>query len=459
MSVDDFVPFTAEDLAAEGVTALPDKEVVSILDLAADVDLAIDGAAPIDLAVALNANIVAPIDAAVSANLLSDGPSRRRWPTRAAVVNQTSTPMRPRPASRTAPSTSPTRHGRHRLGRHRRAPLSATTADSSAARRHPVRPKTARRPTRRCHRRAGRPSTAPSSWTPPARSSARWTARPARWSTLTAPCRHAQRDHRLVVDATGPSSAGDEPGGRCSVAGPTGDVVGVLDGATGNVLDSTGNVVGILDPVTGQVVGTSATARHGHRPGRRHLGARLRGQRRRGARRGDGQRRRRRGQRDRGARPADRQGPRRGRQHRRQVGDVVDDVTDTLDQLDTGDLLKGDLLNVDVNVDLDADLAAPINGAVAANANVAAPIDAAVAANILSDDSEATALSQQDAIINQNISGQPIGTSDQTSDIDQGSIEPPDTDTASADGTDATTGSDAVRPGAEHGRGGPGRDD
>ena len=55
------------------------------------------------------------------------------------------------------------------------------------------------------------------------------------------------------------------------------------------------------------------------------------------------------------------------------VGEVLDDVTDALGQLDTGDLLKGDLLNVDVNVDLDADLAAPINGAVAANANVAAP--------------------------------------------------------------------------------------
>ena len=66
-------PLTPEELALEGVTALPDKEVVSILDLAADVDLAIDGAAPVDLAVALNANVVAPIDAAVSANLLSDG--------------------------------------------------------------------------------------------------------------------------------------------------------------------------------------------------------------------------------------------------------------------------------------------------------------------------------------------------------------------------------------------------
>ena len=49
-----------EELGAEGVTALPDKEVVSILDLNADIDLAIDAAAPIDLAVAANANVAAP---------------------------------------------------------------------------------------------------------------------------------------------------------------------------------------------------------------------------------------------------------------------------------------------------------------------------------------------------------------------------------------------------------------
>ena len=53
MSTHEFAPLTAEELANEGITALPDKEVISILDLAADVNLAIDGAAPIDLAVAL----------------------------------------------------------------------------------------------------------------------------------------------------------------------------------------------------------------------------------------------------------------------------------------------------------------------------------------------------------------------------------------------------------------------
>lgn len=43
----------------------------------------------------------------------------------------------------------------------------------------------------------------------------------------------------------------------------------------------------------------------------------------------------------------------------------------------------------------------PTAGAAAANGNVAAPIDAAVAANIGSPDSEATAVAQQDAIVNQ----------------------------------------------------------
>ena len=106
-----------------------------------------------------------------------------------------------------------------------------------------------------------------------------------------------------------------------TVLDSAGNVVGILDGATGNVVDSAGNVIGALDPLTGQVLDAAGNL----------VGT---------------------------------------------VGEVLDDVTDTLGQLDTGDLLKGDLLNVDVNVDLDADLAAPINGAVAANANVAAPIDA-----------------------------------------------------------------------------------
>jgi hypothetical protein len=62
---------TPAELAAEGVTALPDKEVMSLLDLNADLALTLDTAAPIDLAVGANANVAAPIDAAVNANVLS----------------------------------------------------------------------------------------------------------------------------------------------------------------------------------------------------------------------------------------------------------------------------------------------------------------------------------------------------------------------------------------------------
>ena len=62
---------SAEELEAQGVTPLPDKEVASILDLNADLDLALDVAAPVDLAVAANANVAAPIDAAAAANIAS----------------------------------------------------------------------------------------------------------------------------------------------------------------------------------------------------------------------------------------------------------------------------------------------------------------------------------------------------------------------------------------------------
>jgi hypothetical protein len=72
-----------------------------------------------------------------------------------------------------------------------------------------------------------------------------------------------------------------------------------------------------------------------------------------------------------------------------------------------------------VNVDADADIAAPVNGAVAANANVAAPIDASVAANIGSEGSDAVAVSQQDAIIDQQVTGSAEATSEQSSDIEQ----------------------------------------
>src|SRR6476661_9882350 len=73
MSAADLPPVSADELAAESGTALPDKEVMSLLDLNADLNLALDVASPIDLGVAANANVAAPINGAVGANILSVG--------------------------------------------------------------------------------------------------------------------------------------------------------------------------------------------------------------------------------------------------------------------------------------------------------------------------------------------------------------------------------------------------
>src|SRR3954469_16955268 len=79
---------TPEELAAQGGTALPDKEVLSLLDLNADIDLAIDAAAPIDLAVAANANVAAPIDAAAGANVLSRAAVAAAQASQGAIIGQ-----------------------------------------------------------------------------------------------------------------------------------------------------------------------------------------------------------------------------------------------------------------------------------------------------------------------------------------------------------------------------------
>ena len=210
-------PLTADELAAEGGTALPDKEVISLLDLNADLDIGLDAAAPIDLAVAANANVAAPIDAAVGANILSVGSEAQAMADQGVMIDQ------------------------------------GITGEAVAD--------------------AGQDSTID------------------------------QAEEPAPADA--PADATTSP----------------TDGATGGV--------------------TSDSA------------------------------------------------------------------------------LDGNLLNVDVDLAADLDLAAPIAGAVAANANVAAPIDAAVAANIGSIDSDAVALAQQDAIIVQDIDADANATTDQSSNISQ----------------------------------------
>ncbi len=91
-------------------------------------------------------------------------------------------------------------------------------------------------------------------------------------------------------------------------------------------------------------------------------------------------------------------------------------MTDGVDIL----LEDGCLLEANVNIDADADLTAPITGAVAANANVAAPIDAAVGANIASDGAVAQALADQEVQITQNLDDVSAeATAEQNADIDQ----------------------------------------
>lgn len=81
-------PLSDEELAAEGITPLPDKEVASILDLNADLNLGIQAAAPIDLGVAANANVAAPIDASASANVLSAGSTSAGIAHQGALIDQ-----------------------------------------------------------------------------------------------------------------------------------------------------------------------------------------------------------------------------------------------------------------------------------------------------------------------------------------------------------------------------------
>src|SRR3954453_6797152 len=78
------------------------------------------------------------------------------------------------------------------------------------------------------------------------------------------------------------------------------------------------------------------------------------------------------------------------------------------------------LLDLNLDLALDADVAAPIGAAIAANANVAAPIDASVGTNVGSVNSVAISSADQDAEINQVLNGTATAGVDQTSAIDQG---------------------------------------
>lgn len=267
MSVEQgMTPLTDDELMAQGGTALPDKEVASVLDLNADLNLGISAAAPIDLGIAANANVAAPIDAAASANVLSFGSESQALADQGTIINQGVT------GDATADSTQDS------------VIEQGTGADAGTA--------------------AG--------------------ATPAPAATPAA-----------TADLGGAVPAGSVPAdGVPSGTVPAGTAGGVLP--DGTVPD----LGGALPTDVGATAGAAGA-------------------------------------------------------------------------------LSGNLLNVDVNLDANAGIAAPINGAVAANANVAAPIDAAVGANIGSIDSNAFAVAQQDAIINQDIHGDATASADQQSDLKQ----------------------------------------
>ena len=95
----------------------------------------------------------------------------------------------------------------------------------------------------------------------------------------------------------------------------------------------------------------------------------------------------------------------------------------TLGDLGSSGLLPDSLLDLDVNLDLDADVAAPIDAAIAANANVAAPIDAAVSANVLSPGAVSLASATQDSTIVQDLDGVAEANANQDATIGQGDTE------------------------------------
>ena len=81
------------------------------------------------------------------------------------------------------------------------------------------------------------------------------------------------------------------------------------------------------------------------------------------------------------------------------VGGATSGTTGGVDSLLNG----GSLLDANVNIHANANLAAPVDGAVAANGNVAAPIDASVAANVGSEGSVAQSAAVQEVDVSQNL--------------------------------------------------------
>jgi hypothetical protein len=243
-----------EEIEAESAISLPSKEVLSLLDVNANVDLGLDLAAPVDLAAAANLDVAAPIEAAASANVLSPDAQAIGVAQQNGTIDQG--------ISGSATATAP---------QHAEVTQNSTAGAATAA-----------------------PAT---------------------------------------VD--GASTDGGTP----TVDGTAGDTGGAVDGVTGAV----GSAV---DGATGA------------------------------------------------------------------VGSTAGGVESLLN--------GGSLLDANIDIHANANLAAPIDGAVAANANVAAPVDAAVGANIGSAGATAEALAPQDVAISQHLDGvSATATADQNATVTQ----------------------------------------
>jgi hypothetical protein len=253
---DELERVSMDEIEAEEATALPDKEVMSLLDVNANVDLGLDLAAPVDLAAAANLNVAAPIEASAAANVLSDGAQAVSLAQQHGTIDQG--------ISGTAEAT---------------ADQHADIAQNS------------------------NPELGDGGATPEA-----------------------------------PADAGTTPAVPTDAGGAVDGGVGAVGGAAENLPDA----------------------------------------------------------------PA--------------PGDVTDPAAGAVDSL----LAGGSLLDANVDIHANADLTAPIDGAVAANANVAAPIDAAVSANIGSDNAVAQSLADQQVDIHQSLDDVTADAdATQDSDVDQ----------------------------------------
>jgi hypothetical protein len=275
-----------DEIEAEDAVSLPNKEVMSLLDVNANVDLGLDLAAPVDLAVAANLNVAAPIEAAAAANVLSPDAQAVSLAQQHGSIDQG--------ISGSADATAP---------QHAQVTQNSNPVEAGGATAQPA-----------------------------AAGAAADTGLPAPGG---------------VVDGAAGVAGGAAGAAGGVVDGATGAAGGVVDGAggsAGGVVDGAGGVVAGAGGAAGGVVGGAGGVVDG-------------------------------------------------------AGGAVGGAAGGVGSLLSG----GSLLDANVNIHANANLAAPIDGAVAANANVAAPIDAAVAANIGSDHAVAEALAPQEVNIHQHL--------------------------------------------------------